>query len=172
MDLTFNIYLIGFMGCGKSSTAEYLNKHEKLHIIDMDEEIVKRAGMPISEIFATQGEPAFRKMETDLLRDLKNVTNTVISCGGGVAMREENVALMRESGRVVLLTAAPETILGRVKNSHNRPLLEGRKNVAAIAELMDARRPHYEAAADITVETDGRTTPEVCAEILRRVSAK
>ncbi|MDO4621630.1 MAG: shikimate kinase [Eubacteriales bacterium] len=170
--LPFNIYLIGFMGCGKSSAASYLNKKYGMPLIEMDETIVEEAGMPISRIFEEQGEAAFRKMETDLLKRMQSVENTVISCGGGVPMREENVRLMKESGKIVLLTASPEVILERVGSSSHRPLLEGRKTVEGIAELMDARRPAYEAAADLTIMTDHKKNKEVCEEILARLEAE
>lgn len=82
-------------------------------------------------------------------------------------MRAENVKLMREGGKIVLLTAKPETILERVRNDSSRPLLEHHKNVQDIAALMEKRRPAYEAAADFSVATDGKTEKEIVAEILR-----
>ena len=80
--------------------------------------------------------------------------NTIVSCGGGAALRAENVKEMKKNGRVVLLTAHPETILERVKDSEDRPLLNGNKNVEFIDNLMESRREKYEAAADIVVHTD------------------
>ena len=125
--------------------------------------------MPISQIFAERGEMCFRNMETELLRQLAGRKGMVVSCGGGAAMREENVQLMKKSGRVVLLTASPETILERVSRSSHRPLLEGKKNVRDIAALMEQRRPAYEAAADLEVSTDGKTPDEICSEILENI---
>lgn len=81
-------------------------------------------------------------------------------------MRERNVAEMKKNGKVVLLTASAETILERVKNNHDRPLLEGNKNVEFISELMEKRREKYEAAADIVIQTDGKTKKEICDEIV------
>lgn len=167
--LDHNIYLIGFMGCGKSSAASYLHKKYGMPVVEMDQQIVDEAGMKISEIFEKKGEESFRAMETDLLRRLSGVKNTVISCGGGAAMRGENVRLMREGGKIVLLTAEPETILERVKNDTGRPLLDGHKNVADIREMMEKRRPAYEAAADVTIATDGRTEAEIAQAILDAV---
>ena len=86
-------------------------------------------------------------------------------------MREENVAAMRRCGTVVLLTARPETILDRVKDDHNRPLLEGHKDVPYISGLMEQRRPKYEAAADVTVDTSDLTVEEVCREALQKIEA-
>lgn len=164
-----NIYLIGFMGCGKSTVAFRLKKDHGMHLVEMDSQIEREAGMPISQIFAERGEMCFRNMETELLRQLAGRKDMVVSCGGGAAMREENVQLMKKSGRVVLLTASPETILERVSRSSHRPLLEGKKNVRDIAALMEQRRPAYEAAADLEVSTDGKTPDEICSEILENI---
>lgn len=87
-------------------------------------------------------------------------------------MRERNVQEMKKNGRVVLLTASPETILERTKDNHDRPLLEGNKNVAYITGLMEKRREKYEAAADIIVQTDNRPVQEICAEIVSRLQEK
>ena len=81
-------------------------------------------------------------------------------------MKEENVRLMKESGKIVLLTAEPGTIYERVKDSTERPVLNGNMNVGYIEELMEKRRPKYEAAADVTIATDGKTSEEICEEIL------
>lgn len=82
-------------------------------------------------------------------------------------MRDENVIEMKKNGKVILLTASPETILDRVKNNHDRPLLENNKNVAFISELMEKRRSKYEAAADMIIRTDGKSAAEICAEIMQ-----
>ena len=165
----YNIFLIGFMGAGKSTVAKYLNQTYGMKVIEMDRMIAEQEGMSIPEIFRTQGEEYFRKLETSLLVGMKNQRNTVVSCGGGVPMREENVQAMKKNGRVVLLNARPETILERVKDNHDRPLLENHKSVDYIAELMEKRRPKYEAAADIRVATDGRSAKEICEDIIRQL---
>ena len=162
----FNIVLIGFMGSGKSTISSALNKMYGMDIIEMDQVIADREGMSISEIFEVHGEEYFRNLETELLRELQNHKGVVISCGGGVPMRDENVVEMKKNGKVILLTASPETILERVKNNHDRPLLENNKNVDFIAELMEKRRKKYEAAADIVIRTDGKTAFEICEEII------
>lgn len=164
--LPFNIFLIGFMGAGKSTVASYLHRKFGMPLIEMDETLVKREGMTIPEIFAEKGEPYFREAETQLLREIQESTNVIVSCGGGVAMRKENVEIMKQAGRVVLLSAAPESILKRVQHDENRPLLKGRKTVDGIQELMDARRPFYEAAADLVVRTDTQSLESIVREIL------
>lgn len=167
----YNIVLIGFMGAGKSTVADYLKKTYGMEIVEMDQVIAKRQGMSISDIFKKYGEEYFRDLETNLLIELQTRKNIVISCGGGVPMRERNVVEMKKNGRVVLLTAKPETILKRVRNNHDRPLLEGKKNVEDIAALMEARREKYEAAADLILETDGKNRQEICEELVCRLRA-
>ena len=162
----YNIVLIGFMGAGKSTISDYLKTVFAMDIIEMDQIIAERAGMSISDIFETYGEQYFRDCETNLLIEMQSRTNVVISCGGGTPMRECNVAEMKKNGRVVLLTAKPETILDRVKDSHDRPLIENNKTVPFIADLMSKRREKYEAAADIIIETDGKSELEICEELI------
>lgn len=161
-----NIVLIGFMGSGKSTISRALSKVFAMDVIEMDQVIANREGMSISEIFEVHGEEYFRNLETELLREMQNRKGVVISCGGGVPMRDENVVEMKKNGKVILLTAAPETILDRVKNNHDRPLLENNKNVDFISELMEKRRSKYEAAADIVIQTDGKSAFEICEEII------
>ena len=100
---------------------------------------------------------------------MQDKKNTLISCGGGVPLRERNVIEMKKNGKVVLLTATPETILRRVRDDHSRPLLENNKDVDSIASLMEARRKKYEAAADIVLITDGKAELEICEELVQRL---
>ena len=165
----YNIFLIGFMGAGKSTISDYLKNALAMDVVEMDQCIVERQGMSISDIFETYGEEYFRNMETNLLIEMQEKKNVIISCGGGVAMRERNVAEMKKNGRVVLLTAKPETILERVKDNHDRPLLENNKTVPFIADLMEKRRAKYEAAADIVIQTDGKSELEICEELIHRL---
>lgn len=165
----YNIFLIGFMGAGKSTISDYLRNALAMDVVEMDQCIVERQGMSISDIFETYGEEYFRELETNLLIEMQSRSNVVVSCGGGVPMRERNVAEMKKNGRVVLLTAKPETILERVKDNHDRPLLENNKNVSFIADLLEKRRAKYEAAADIVIQTDGKSELEICEELIHRL---
>lgn len=162
-----NIFLIGFMGAGKSTVARCLHRRYGMEWLEMDREIERSEGMPISEIFCQKGEEYFREKETELLLSLENKEHTVVSCGGGAPLRACNVEAMKKSGVVVFLTARPETILERVKDSHDRPLLEGRKDVKSISELLSGRMEKYEAAADVLTATDGRSAEEIAEEIYR-----
>ena len=165
----YNIFLIGFMGAGKSTISDYLKNVLAMDVVEMDQCIVERQGMSISDIFETYGEEYFRELETNLLIEMQSQSNVVVSCGGGVPMRERNVVEMKKNGRVVLLTAKPETILERVKDNHDRPLLENNKTVPFIADLMEKRRAKYEAAADIVIQTDGKSELEICEELIHRL---
>lgn len=165
----YNIFLIGFMGAGKSTISDYLKNALAMDVVEMDQCIVERQGMSISDIFETYGEEYFRELETNLLIEMQSQSNVVVSCGGGVPMRERNVVEMKKNGRVVLLTAKPETILERVKDNHDRPLLENNKTVPFIADLMEKRRMKYEAAADIVIQTDGKSELEICEELIHRL---
>lgn len=165
----YNIVLIGFMGTGKSTVAKYLSRTHSMEIIEMDQLIEKRENMSIPDIFSTNGEEYFRNLETNLLKEMQSKKNKIISCGGGAALRPENVVEMKKNGKVVLLTASPETILQRVKHDNSRPVLKGRKTVEGITELMEQRREKYEAAADIVINTDGKVIQDICQEIVAKL---
>ncbi|MGO5051204.1 shikimate kinase [Lachnospiraceae bacterium LCP25S3_G4] len=167
---SYNIILIGFMGAGKTTISEYLSTMFAMNIVEMDQIISEREKMSIPDIFATYGEAYFRELETKLLIEVQSNKNTVVSCGGGAALREENVMEMKKNGRVVLLTAHPKTILERVKDSDERPILNGNKNIKFITNLMDQRREKYEAAADIVIHTDDKTVLEICEELITKLS--
>lgn len=163
---THNVALIGFMGAGKSTVAKEMGHLFSTEQIEMDELIVQKEGMTINEIFAKFGEPYFRNRETSLLKELSNGHGSVISCGGGTVLRQENIELIKKNSRIILLTATPETILERVKDSDDRPILNGHKDIDFIGALMKKRRQAYEAAADIIVATDDRNVDDICMEIV------
>ena len=166
------VYLIGFMGVGKTTVAKELSGRLRLPLVDTDEAIVEREGRSIPEIFEREGEKIFREKETRMLRALSESGAKIVSCGGGIAMREENRDIMAAHGVTVLLKASPGTIPERVKGDDNRPLLAGKKNVTAIAAMMEERRPAYEAAANLQIPVDGRTPAEIAEEIADRISSE
>lgn len=167
----YNIFLIGFMGAGKSTVAAELKEKLEMDRVEMDQMIVEKQGMPISEIFDEYGEAYFRNLESNTLIELQKRKQTIVSCGGGVVMREENSDHMKKNGRVVLLTAKPETIYERVKDSDERPILNNNMSVDFISSLMDKRKDRYEAVADVTVETDGKNATQICEEIISKLIA-
>lgn len=165
-----NLVLIGFMGAGKTSVGKELAELLGCVLYDTDQETERRAGMAISDIFRLQGEENFRKMETDTLRDLleqagQNGGYTVISAGGGLALREENQRLLREHAICIYLKTSPEQVLLRLQGDTTRPLLQGGNVREKVEELLAARGPVYEKTADITADTDGRTPGEIAREI-------
>ncbi|MCR5634001.1 MAG: shikimate kinase [Lachnospiraceae bacterium] len=161
-----NIFLIGFMGAGKSTVARHLQKRLKMNLAEMDERIEKEQGMTIPEIFEKYGESRFRDLESELILTIGKEGNTIVSCGGGVVVRPENIEYMKKNGRVFYLKTSPETVYNRVKDSTNRPILNGNMNVEYIAGLMEKRRALYEGAADITITTDGKSVDEITDEII------
>lgn len=163
-----NIAIIGFMGVGKTSVATCLKDMLAMDVVDTDALIVQNQGMSVNQIFEYYGEGYFRNCESNTIIGLRNLEQTVISCGGGAVLREENVENLKKCSRIVLLTASPETILERVKDNDDRPLLRGNMNVDFIAGLMEKRRAIYEAAADVIVNTDGKNIYEVCEEIITK----
>lgn len=169
--LPYNIALIGFMGTGKSTVSHYLKEMLAMEEIDTDAMVVETEGMKITDIFEKYGEPYFRNCEKRAILSLQNRRQLIISCGGGAVMREENVRNLKKSSRIVLLEAMPETILERVKNSTQRPILNGNMNVEFISQLMEKRRECYEKAADIVIQTDGKDVPSICEELIQRLIA-
>ena len=167
--LSKTLFVIGFMGAGKTSVSAALSRRLGVAGVEMDARIAAREGMPVTEIFARKGEPHFRACETALLRELGASSPCVVSCGGGVPLREEIARIMRGCGQVLLLTASPEVILSRVESSTARPLLNGHMHAPYIAALMEARRPKYQAAATLTVDTSALSVEGVCDRILKQL---
>lgn len=167
--LDYNIMLIGFMGVGKSTISARLQELLPVETVEMDALIAQKAGMTIAEIFDRYGEEHFRDMETEMIKELGNQKNLLVSCGGGAVLRDENVRLMKEGGTIVLLTASPETIYERVKDSTERPILNADMSVSHIGELMASRRDKYERAADLVISTDGKNVDEICAEVIKKL---
>lgn len=165
-----NFVLIGYMGSGKTTVGQKLAVLKGFTFVDTDEMIVKQQKKSINEIFASQGEEAFRQMETELLRQLiaDGSENRVIATGGGMPIKEENRPLLSALGTVVYLKATPTTIYNRIKYDKNRPLLQCENPRAKICEMIDQRNPIYEAVASMIVNVGGESHLKVAKEILAR----
>lgn len=161
-----NIVLTGFMGTGKTTIGKVLAKALGRNLIDVDTEIEKDKGMKITEIFASMGEAKFRDMETEIAGKIATLTNVVISTGGGIVLRQENVELLRKNGIVVNLTAEPEIIYARLSGGTDRPLLNVPDPLAKIRELLDFRTPLY-LNADIVIDTADKTPILIAEEIIQ-----
>lgn len=168
-----NIILTGFMGSGKTSVGIRLSYALKRTMIDTDKWIEKRQNMTISEIFAGEGEEAFRKMETECLKELiKTCDNQIISVGGGLPVREENRRLLSRLGRVFYLKASPEAIYERIKNDTTRPLLQVADPLKQIRTLLEARQDSYSDCADVIIDVSGRTFDEIIEQIKDNLDEK
>jgi shikimate kinase len=162
-----NLVLIGFMGTGKSTVGRQCAARRKVRFCDSDHEIERRAGCSIAQLFATQGEIAFRQLEREVIADLAHPRGMVLATGGGVPLDPRNAACLRAGGLVVLLKAAPEVILRRIGHAHSRPLLAQAPDPRArIMELLAEREEAYRAAAHCCVDTTGRSTADVVTSIL------
>ena len=163
------LVLVGFMGTGKTVVGRTLAARLQSEFVDTDDIIVQRAGKPISEIFAQDGEPRFRQMETEVLTTLAQASNPrrVIATGGGIVLAEENWLWLRRLGDVVCLTAKPETIRKRVGLAQDRPLLAGEPEEVRerVTSLLAARQAAY-ARADWTCATDEQTPRQIAEHIL------
>lgn len=159
-----NVLLIGFMGAGKTTVGLKLSWKLKLPVEDTDKLIERKEGKSISEIFQTDGEEAFRKMETELLREIsQRPYQRILSVGGGTPVREENRELLRKCGLVVYLRLRPETVWERVKGDNTRPLLQCEDPLGRIRQLMEARKEAYESCANVIIDVD-ELTPQECAD--------
>lgn len=163
-----NIILAGFMGTGKSSVGRKLAERLGWTFIDTDELIEARAGRTISEIFAVDGEPAFRAMESEIARELSKVRAHVVSTGGGMVVNEANLRALEEAGAVVLLEATPEAIYQRIAHQSHRPLLAKPDPRAEIERLLTQRAEAY-CRVPIKVQTDGKDQQTIAHEILARL---
>lgn len=165
-----NIVLIGFMGAGKTTVSKYLGKMLALNIVETDELIIKKERKSIREIFSEYGEEYFRNCESNVILELRNRSQLVISVGGGAVLRDMNVRNMKKNGEIVLLTAEPQTVLERVKDSDERPILAGHMNTEFISLLMENRKKRYEEIADVVVSTDGKNIQQICEEIIGKIA--
>lgn len=149
-----NIVLCGFMGCGKSTVGRLLAHKLGLSFCDTDEIIEQRENITITEIFECKGEEYFRNAETAVITELSQKSGLIISTGGGAMLRRKNADALKENGLIVFLDVSPETVVERLKGDTSRPLLQRPDRDSAIARLLEERRPFYEYAAHITVNSN------------------
>ena len=158
------IYLLGFMGSGKSTVGELLSRELRWPFIDLDTVIEAGQGMSIREIFERSGEPFFRQLERAALTEVLKTEPAVIALGGGTFAYEANVELIRESGGTTIwLDCSVQTLRQRCATMQNRPLF---RDPESIEHLLDLRLPYYRLA-EFKVSTEGRDAGEVTEQILR-----
>ena len=162
------IFLVGFMGSGKSAIGRRLSYYLKMPYYDMDHEIVRQQGMTIPEIFEKYGEQRFREIETEFLRNFRDEA-CIISTGGGVAMNEANRKIMRRTGLVFFLDARFADIYVRIRHDKNRPIVQ-RTSEKELEELYNSRRKFYREAGHIQVLTANRTLRQIVEYIAFQVN--
>ena len=166
------IYLTGYMATGKSTIGKIISRKTGIKLLEMDEIIVKKIKMPISDFFNKYGEDRFREIETETLQEIAKGEPAIISCGGGVPVRKENRDIMKKTGFCIVLVARPEVIFNRVYGRTDRPLLSSINNPGDIRRLMEKRHAAYKEVGDMFVSTEynspGRTA-ELVIENIRKM---
>jgi shikimate kinase len=154
------------MGSGKSSVGRILAQRLDFRFSDTDKIVVQNTGSPITDIFKNRGEEYFRDQETLALESLAGQERQIIATGGGIILRETNVSLLRKLGFVVWLNATEEKIFDRVTRNNKRPLVQTADPRGTIHTLLTLRRPLYAAAAQLTVDTTGKSHEQVADTVI------
>lgn len=146
-----NIFLVGLMGSGKTTVGRKLAQSLQREFIDTDHELIRRTGVSIAHIFEVEGEQGFRDRESRLITELCDRDNLVVSTGGGVISREQNLLAMKNAGKVVYLDVGLATLWSRLKDCQHRPLLQVENPREKVEQLVAERAPLYEKAADVRI---------------------
>ena len=165
-----NIALIGFMGTGKTVVGKALAEKLNKEFVETDALIEQKAGKSIPEIFQQDGEMAFRELEIEVIKKVAQGQNLVIACGGGIVLNKINIDRLRQEAIIVYLTASPKVILRRTSgDGEERPLLNVADKAAEIRELLRFRKPFYERAADIKINTSRLNIASVAEQIISKL---
>jgi shikimate kinase len=165
-----NIVLTGFMGTGKTAVGQALAKRLNRQFIEVDSKIEQMAGKSISDIFKDNGEIYFRELEIGAIKQAAAGKKQVIACGGGVVLNTINVDRLRETGVIINLVASPQMILKRTSgNAGSRPLLDVQQPAERIRELLKFRKPFYDKAADLIINTSKLNIDTVADKIIDRL---
>ena len=159
-----NIVLVGFMGTGKTTVGQLLAERTGMPLLDMDTLIEQRAGKPITDIFAQDGESHFREIERTIAHELAVQEGQIISTGGGIVLNPDNISDYEKTGLVICLLASSETVMDRVKHDTTRPLLAGDKQ-EKIIQILKTRKPLYEAITH-KIDTNGAEPEVIAAQII------
>jgi shikimate kinase len=161
-----NLYLVGFMGTGKTTVGRAIGTKLGFEVLDSDHEIERTQGKTIPDIFAQDGEPAFRALERAFIERGHPAQRVIVACGGGLVVQPGMLALLKSKGVVVCLHASVETILARTARQRNRPLLAVEDPEARIRTLYAAREPIYKQSGTLIL-TDSRPLHEIVAHVIR-----
>lgn len=157
-------------GSGKSTIARRLAAQLKKRYIDLDIELAKKVMMPIAKFVQKYGWDNFREKETEVIEDISETTNVIISTGGGAILRKKNIAILERNGTFVFLKASLEELFKRIGNDKKRVALTNEKTVKEeIETIWEERKTLYETTADITIETDKKTLDEIVKEIIKQI---
>ena len=169
--MTKNIVLTGFMGTGKTVTARVLAAARKAPLFSTDTLVEEKAGKPISEIFAKDGQKAFRRLESEVVAGLAAREGAVIDCGGGIVLNPDNVTALKKNGVLFLLTATPELIWERIGRQKDRPLLDVKDPLNEIRRLLKEREGYYRQT-DYIIDTNGLSGESTSEAILKILDEK
>lgn len=165
-----HLFLTGFRGTGKTSVARILAERLSRPLVDLDERVERSVGQTIAEIFDSGGEERFRELEAAALATVMKEPSSVVALGGGVILRESNRRLIRSHGFCVWLDASPETLAARIAadtaTATQRPPLTAFSAADEVREILERRRPLYQAASDQRVETTSKTVEQVADEVM------
>jgi shikimate kinase len=165
------LFLIGFMGSGKSTVASVLSQLTGYQCVEMDAIIEEQEGMPIRDIFIKRGEHHFRNQESRLLDQLCKQSEIIVSCGGGIIHDDINIAQLKQFGPAVFLQGDPKVLFDRVKHDPNRPfafldMQDEQKRFDKFSALYENRIPHYKEASALCIDIKGKTPEVIALEIL------
>lgn len=169
------IFLIGFMGAGKTTVGKILSQITGFEFVDTDQIIEEKAQMKIFEIFRKKGDKYFRDIETEVLQGLKDDEHRIVSCGGGIILKQENRDFLKENGKTIFLDGDIRTMMNRVEDNDTRPVIvpilrsDPKKKYEAFKDILDKRMPFYKEAADMTIKIDDKTPQEISEEILKEL---
>jgi shikimate kinase len=161
-----NLYLVGFMGTGKSTVGRQVAKQLGFRFLDSDHEIERLQGKPVSRIFAEEGEPRFRELERKFVEDGHPAERCVVACGGGLVVPPGMLELLRRRGVVICMHAPIETILQRTMHTNHRPLLQVEDREQRLRELFAQREEIYRRTGTMVL-TDSRPLREIAGHVLR-----
>ena len=160
-----NIFIIGSMGSGKTSIGKILAKNNNLSFLDTDHEIIRSSGYSIPDIFEKFGEEYFRELESEQLIKMNTIRNHVISTGGGIVLRHNNIGLIKELGRVIFLDINISCQIERVRNRKNRPLLNDKDLEDNLISLKKVRDPIYKKVSNYIIDVSGKERDQIINEI-------
>ena len=168
--LSNNIYIVGLMGSGKTSIGKLLSKTLHSEHVDIDQEIVKKTNLTISEIFKNHGENHFRKLESSMLDNVSKRKNLIVSTGGGVILSSKNISTMQNTGSIIHLDISIKIQLLRVRNKKNRPLLDVDNIKEKLTEMKNLRDNTYKSISNYSILTDNKNKKDIVQEIINKLN--